>query len=422
MSTKFTFVHRLITGLLIASLLLAANFEVFAANNAAPPPLGPPAPRDPILDLSAKFLTYGLEKGPCDRKNPIDVCGLEDGIQDAVDKLNAQIKADENKNGVRATVSWSFSYIGDPGMTATQYANRPNENFVDIPYSIDYRVYNIEKETWLGWASVPFERHLFQSINLQVFCNQWQTGHGRLKLVGKAQKPFLGDPETVEQILNIFLLNYLTTTIDNQLSQNLPPSMENSGNFPDVIRPQCDALSSHGDPLSETWDYISWSYHPPSPQPRPNPYNSISIKLIGVKRLMARDRSNAILYDVEEGPFLEMYGNYGHIGIQLPTMVEGQQVSLNGPTMTINRPTDTGILVVIADMTLWRNGVPKEEDSAFTVFDSRTNFGNGLQSLIIMKSYTVLPDPRTGGKPYQELTHGYQLFFQVTEPGDKNPR
>ena len=139
----------------------------------------------------------------------------------------------------------------------------------------------------------------------------------------------------------------------------------------------------------------------------------MSIKLIGVKRLNARDFSNTSLYDVEEAPLLELYANFGHTAIQLPTLLEGQQISLNGPTMIIERPTDIGLLVVIADMTLWKNGVPREEDSAFTVFDSRTNFGNGTQSLIVQKSFWTQANPRTGAKPREVPVNGYELIFQM---------
>ena len=261
MFTKFNLVYRLLVTLVITSLLLAPITSIFAADDAihstntlsfsqaVPPPLGPPAPRDPIPDLSVKLLTYGREKGPCnlnDPNDPTDTCGLEDAIQDEVDKLNTQIKADENKNDVRATVSWSFNYIGHPGMAATEYPNRPNENFVDIPYMIDYYIRDIAIHTELGWVSAPNpDRHLFQSINLQMFCDQWQTGHGRLKLVGKAQQPFLGDPGTLEQILNIFFLNYLTPMIDNEVRQYLPPSRKSPIDLPDDVHPQCDTIGRY---------------------------------------------------------------------------------------------------------------------------------------------------------------------------------
>jgi len=423
MYIKFSIINRLLVTLVVTSLLLFPTFGVSAGNNTTnttipakemnilsssqgvPPPLGPPAPQFPFKELRITRLTFGSVIGPTDVENPQEEIGLEDIIQKIVDDLNAeQAKA---TSGVRAKVSWSFQYIGSPSMWRTEYSNRPNEHFVRIPYMIDYHVYDIQIYIGGVWVDVGLERHIKQSIDIEVFCSQWHTGRGRLKVVGRPDQPYLSDPGTLEDVVDFFLNGYLSDYIDSLLRKRLPSLHSSSGDLPEA----CDALGSYND-SRDMLDLISWSYHPRSVPQIPTAYDQISVILTSIKRLVAHDQGQTVLYDVMEAPDLTMYVNHRFASIQLPRLLEGQQVSLNVPILMTKRPADTEFLVVIANVMLGSPGSPLE-DSAFRVFTSSTDFGKGTQTLIIQKSYWTKFDPRTGVKPYERFVDAYELTFQV---------
>jgi hypothetical protein len=92
-------------------------------------------------------------------------------------------------------------------------------------------------------------------------------------------------------------------------------------------------------------------------------------------------------------------------------MVEGQVLPVNGPTMVLDRPAATDNLVLIANVVL-----PTRTESAYRVFGSSMNFGNGTQSVFVRKSYWTQANPLTGAKPHQNFVDAYELVFQVSAP------
>src|SRR6266540_2472195 len=109
MYIRFTFIHRLLATLVITSLLLVPNSSVFATTNVVhtmntlffdqpgPPPLGPPAPRDPIQNMSIPLALTG---------------SLKITIDDAVKEINQ--KNAQATSGVRVKVSWRFYAVHGP--------------------------------------------------------------------------------------------------------------------------------------------------------------------------------------------------------------------------------------------------------------------------------------------------------------------
>lgn len=421
MYIKFTIIHRLLVTLVITSLLLVTTSSVSATKHGAstvstldetntlsfgqgaPPPLGPPAPWAPLHYLSIPLLLTPA---------------LIERVNKAVDDVNAT--NEQATTGVRAKVSWTLVKVSSPSIQDTQYTDSPNEHFVNIPYKLDYRVYDMEKHTSLGWIDIPGERHISQTINLQMFCNNWYTTQGRLKLLTYAEHPYMTDEQgTLEQVVNFFLLNFLSPYIDSKVRSRLSGIQSGYSINGVDLSIECDTIGRNiGMPTDPSDDDITWSYHPPMVSQIPTAFDTIYVTLSSVKRLQAHNQYGSVLYDVVEAPNLEMYTNHGHIYIQLPTLLEGQQVTLNGPTMVINRPANTESLVVIANVILWQAGIPRT-DSSFIVFGSGVNFGKGTQRLVVQKYYWTQFDHETGAKPYKIHTGGYELTFQVNLLDDK---
>jgi hypothetical protein len=356
------------------------------------PALGPPAPRDPINDLGVQAILTAV-------------------LRNKVDEVVAGINAgNANSTDVRAKVSWSFNVWG-PSMFATQYTDRPNENYANVPYLLDFYVHDIEKHTAIGWISVPATRHITMGINLQMFCDQWQTGQGHLKLVPRSDPPYLDNSQgALEQVVNFFLANTVTSYIDSQVRSRMSGFGAAAGIGSTTLPGQCDALGAHsgvlGDPADDT---ILFSYHPPRFHTLPTVYNQVTVKLTAVKRLVAHDLYGGVLYDAMETPAIDAFANYQHMYMQLPAMVEGQMLPVNGPTMVLDRPANTDSLVLIGNVVL-----ASRTESAYRVFGSSMNFGNGTQSVFVRKSYWTQANPLTGAKPYQMFVDAYELVFQVS--------
>jgi hypothetical protein len=385
---------RLILILAVAAVLIV-NSSIFAQ----PPPLGPPAPRAPINDMGVQAILTAMVRG----------------------KINETLTATNDmaaKNpDVHVKVSLSKFNVFAPGMSATQYTDRPNERYVRIAYMTQYRIYDIEKHTSVGWVGVPVERHISQSIELRTFCDRWQTGQGNLKIAAVIDAPYLeNDQGTLEQVVNFFVANTLTSYIDNKVRQQLGsiPTQTVTQNLPG----QCNALGAYAGNLSDpSDDTVQWSYHP-GLKVNPatigvTPFNQVSINLLTLKRLVAHDRSNAPLYKAVETPALEFYANFQHYFAQLPSIQENQQIALSAPAFSMPRPADSDPLVLIANII--QNGAvgTQPTDSAFVVYGRNNNFGNGTQTIRIRKSYWLPPSQMTGNKPTKISVDAYELTVKI---------
>jgi hypothetical protein len=369
---------------------------VVMAKTAAPPPLGPPAPTDPKGDISVFGVLTPLVKGQ---------------VNQALTNINTMAGKGPD---VRAQVSLSDFKGWSPWLDATQYPDRPNEHFVRVPYMMTFYVHDIQKHTSVGWVGVPVERHISLAINMFTFCDKWQTGQGNLKLVSDVQKPYLeNDQGTLEEVVNFFVANTLTSYIDSQVRQQLTQPANTSVNLPG----QCDALGAFaGQANDPTDDTIQFSFHKPRTVVATGGltvFDTVTVKLLSLKRLAAHDMHGAVLYNPVEAPALEFYANYQHYYAPLSSLQEGQQVTLNVPPFALPRPGGSDILVLISNIIQNVAINTQPTDSAFRVFDKGTNFGNGTQTIRIQKSYWVQANPQTGAKPYQIYVDAYELTFQV---------
>lgn len=378
---------------IIGILLLSTTSVVLAA----PPPLGPPAPRAPIQDLGVDGVLTRIVRGQVDQT-----------------VTSTNMMAAQNPD-VRAKVRVSKFSVFAPGLSATQYSDRPNQRFVRLPYIVQFEVYDIKKHTSVGWIGVPVERHISQSIDLQMFCDQWQTGQGNLKLVANIQQPYLENEQgTLEQVVNFFVAGTLTNYIDSKMRQQLGGGIQAvTTNLPG----KCDALGAYPGQLSDlTDDTIQWSFHPRRVVNVPTVLNEISVKLLSLKRLAAHNLQGAVLYNPVETPALEFYANYQHYYVALQSLQENQQVTLNATPLAMNRPGGSELLVLIANVIQNVSIGSQPTDSAFRVFGRDANFGNGTQTIRIQKSYWQPPSPPLRPKPTQFFVDAYELTIQVNAP------
>lgn len=383
----------------------AVNIEAMA-KPVAPPPLGPPAPTDPKKDMSIYGFLTPLVKGH---------------VGKALTDVNALIA---KRTDIRAQISLRDFKVWSPWLDATQYADRPNERFVRVPYLMMFHAHNIQKNTSGGWVGVPGERDISQAIDMLTFCNNWQTGQGRLKVVSNIQRPYLEDNQgALEEVVNFFVNNTLTSYIDNEVRKQLtqPPDIS-----VDLLG-QCDALGAYaGLTTDPTDDIVQYSYHQKLTKvagiAAATGLEQITIKLLSLKRLAAHNLQGAVLYQPVEAPALEFYANYQHAYAPLSPLQEGQQLTLNVPPLMLNRPEGSNLLVLISNIIQNVSIGSQPTDSAFRVFDKATNFGNGIQTIRIQKPYWVQGNPMTGGKPSKVYVDAYELTLQVNAPQVMGPQ
>jgi len=145
--------------------------------------------------------------------------------------------------------------------------------------------------------------------------------------------------------------------------------------------------------------------------------NQVNVKFVSLKRLPAKDRSGQKLYKPIETPALEVYANFKHSFIPIQGIQEGQQISLNIPTLSISKPTGNEFLLVLANIIQNQAVGTQPTDSAYRVFPKEANYGNGTWTLVIKKSFWVPPNPPLQPKPLQILVDGYELTVQINAPG-----
>jgi hypothetical protein len=333
-------------------------------------------------------------------------------VDTTVTSINSAIAA---RGDVHATIVPSvLSY--SPLPQQTQYPDQPNSRYYSIPYILNFKVQNIEYKKGI-WLPYPWSRNISISMNLNISCNAWQTGNGTLTIVTAGQPPYL-DPEhdTTEEIVDQFLGGWLIKYVDSQIMQGVSGVVSTSLNFG-----SCVSLGAvHPDPNTTAFDAILWdkptgTHH----QSILTAFNSVAVRPLSIKRLPAHAFGGGVLYQDVETPQLEFWADFGTWDYQLPQMVEGQEVTLStAPNIAVPVPAPGNPLVIIAS-TAQTNGA---RDSAYETFSKETNFGSGIQTIIVNKVYWQPPQPPLTTKPTKFLVPGYQITFQVTGPASVSTR
>jgi hypothetical protein len=328
---------------------------------------------------------------------------VKDQVNTTVSGINATLAA---RGDVRATiVPTVLSYSPIP--TQTQYPDQPNSRYYSIHYILSFDINNIQYKEGV-WLTYPWSRNISISLNLNVFCNGWQSGNGTIALVTQAQPPYLDpDHSTTEQIVDQFLGGWLINYVDSQIMKSVsgvPATITNL--FP------CRSLGVYyGAANTVSDDAILWDKPTGIHIPILTSLNSISVQPKSVKRLPAHALDGSVLYQQVETPALEFWADFGTWDYQLPAMVENQVTLLpTAPNLEIPAPAAGNPLVIIASVAQTIG----TKDSAYETFPSTTNFGAGTQTIQISKVYWQPPNYPYTTKPTKILVPAYEITFQVT--------
>lgn len=374
---------------------------------ATPPPIGPPDPVAPVKELPIHLLITNLR----------DAQGNNIGVRGQIDRVVALVNANmAQQTSVRAKlIVESFTVFG-PSMSATTFMDRPNHRFVRIPYMVGYKIYDVQKKVAGSWVSTGVTRNLSQSINIHTFCDRWETGKGSLMLTTKIDRPFIESNQGIaEQIVDFFLNGYLTDYIDGVVRQqiaSIPLSIISIN-----LNLDCNALGRDAGAANHpNDDLVLYSYGQsilPGLKGQTVLGQQLSLTLQSIKRLPARDLSGQPLYAASEAPVLDVFANQHSARIQLPTLMEGQQVPVNAAPIVVPMTGLTSLNV------LMNIQIPNlaPSDSASRVYGSNVNFGNGTQTIKVPKSYVIKADPKTGAKPQQILVDAYEVTFRINSGG-----
>jgi len=372
-----------------------------ASARGASPPLGPPPPTAPVNDIGINFL-------------------ITNQMRNQIDGIVAQANASAaQQTSVRAKIKVeSFKTFG-AGLSATQFTDRPNHRFVRIPYMVGYKVYDVKKNVAGAWIPTTVTRSLSQSIGIHLFCDKWETGNGTIKLQTDIKPLYMENSQgTAEQVVDFFLNGHLTKFIDGQVRQQLSqiPLTNGGSNLPF----QCNSLAANkhqtDDPVDDTVDFNRPTTIRPTAQTQ-SILNQVSVKLVSLKRLPAKNLSGQPLYNAVESPGLEVYANFQHGFVPLQGIQEGQVVPLNLPPFSMPKPTADQFLLILANVIQGQVSGSQPTDSAYRVFPKEINFGNGTQVLTISKSFWEPPKPPLQPKPTQHFRDAYELTVQISSGG-----
>lgn len=329
-------------------------------------------------------------------------------IQRNVDTINARIDRQSEASGVKANLGFTVK-IFKPGMSVTTLKDQPNQNVVRFAFMIEYNV------TGISYKGIPyFSRKINQSIDVIVSCKNWFAPPGNIHIAASIEKPFLDNAVFGEQVLDFFITKTLTDFVDNEIRQLLPDAFST---FINVKNTPCSCLGIESGDLP---DYrngsIKFAYKKRlivDGGGTTTGANSVTITLKSIKRLAARSIDGQILYTPLENIQIELYGNQTLRTASVNQINEGEERVLNIQEISIGRPADDGTVVLIANIAQ----LPAfTKDTRFVVFGINTNFGNGIQKLVIQKSYWEksqgLPNDKKS-KPVERKMNAYELTVQV---------
>ncbi|MFN7118578.1 MAG: hypothetical protein ACK4TA_17400 [Saprospiraceae bacterium] len=365
-----------------------------------PPAQGPPLPPTPASELGTFLL----------------INNVEIALKTTVDSANARIKRDEPNTGVSARVSFSMETF-QPGMSFTTYEDQPNQNVVRIAFIVKYHIDNIK------YKGIPyFDRNINQSIQMFVACKDWFTNDGRLNVSANIEQPYLDNASFGEQVLNFFIANTLTNLVDSKLRATLPDAMRTSNQ---IMTAPCNCLGVNSGTKAQKYkDGAILFALKKLNRPRPigigaTAFSTATVRFLNIKRLNARSvPDNQILYADAENIQLTLYVNHTLRAAEVNNIREGEERPLHIESVSIPRPGDNDMLILIGNVEqLSFNSALK--DSRYAVYRKAENFGNGVQKLVVTKSYWTKPQRLPGGgttKPQQVKVPAYEITYQIEMP------
>lgn len=378
---------KILLALLIFVLLNQLN--VFAQN--APPAQGPPpSPEEGHLGVPLKGL--------------VDL--TKSTIQTILDSTNAKIRRESGSTNVKARLSFTAKMY-KPRMTMTQYTDRPNQNVVKVPVMIDYTISGIR------WHSIPyFSRKMFQTIDIFVSCENWFTKDGNMRVLFDNGPINMDDNSWGESALNFFFANTISNFVSGEIRTRIP----SVANGVLTLNSPCNCLSVEADEENDfEFSEAKFKFIPKKAGYDAMFVKGVSVKFNSIERLLAKDLSG-ILYDSVENGGIELYVNQVSRYAELSNIREGEIRVLNLEPVIFPKPADNGTVIIIGNFI--QQGLSKT-DSRFVVYKKDSRFGNGDQTLIIRKPYTIRPQyiPGVGyTKPTTAYADAYKINFTIDVP------
>jgi hypothetical protein len=339
-----------------------------------PPPLGPPTYKSDKNDLAVSVITNFVRTT----------------VQNAVDNANAQIHQQHKSISVQVkSITTNVPY-----RTPTQFTDRPNQWYVDVLIGITLNV------------SIPVtsDRTISISLDVNAFCDGWQTGKGNLKIVAIPGVPYVEGGNIIEDILNI------KDSINNEVRSHLSAI----STITTSLSAQCVSIGALVPPDHNAANSAIVFDAPPTGriigtgvESALNPH--LVVTFLRLKRLTARG-NGAVLYYPTENILLSTYTNFDYRQANL-TMKEGDDVALTLSPITLKPPLLLDSLVVIANIAQEPNLQP--EDSAWDTSLASASYSPGVHTIQISKHYTMPPGPGHT-KPIQGTVAAYELTYNVS--------
>ncbi len=358
------------TSLVLAIVAVHLIFPGSAFSQQAPPPLGPPTYRSEKVQLGV-----GLLSGFVKTK-------VAEIVTDANKKISQQTK--------RVTVEALPLKVFSPRRVATLNTSRPNQHYVKLPMGISVRV------------KIPLttDRTIYIPFDLNLSCEGWQTGNGTVQIVGQTGPPSIEGGNIIEDVLMV------RDVIDNLIRSKLtlPGAIRFSLPNSSCVTIGASRSQSVGDPFA----FIA--YDPPAGF-RPisdRAAQPVTVTFKKLKRLRARNKGGAILYQPNERILLETYANFVLNQSAPLIMREDDEVALTLPPAVVKSPGD--LLVIIANIR--QQLLSTAEDSAFVASTRSANFSPGVHTLQITKTFIEPPGPGHT-KPLKLRVPAYELTYEV---------
>jgi len=349
------------------------------------PPLGPPEIKVDKYDVGAGVLT-GI---------------VNQQLKSTLDATNTSLQ----NQGYDARVSALPMQFWSPYRLPTQYTNRPNKWYVKLPVMLGVQVH------------IPhwFDRQVYVPLDLNVFCDGWETGSGVIKVDAVPGPPSFEGGSWIENAPGLSLIR---DAIDNGIRGSFGVAGATSTA---LAQAKCNKLGVL--PAQTANDKFSAIlFDRPANTVGGHHLTTVSAALVptlevtftSLKRLAAHDLHGTVLYRDAENIMLETYANFSRQQSSTLTMHENDQVNLNLNAVVLKALFDP--LVVIANIDQQDSGYT--QDSAFAAWPKSNNFSPGAHTLTIMKKYTLPPGSHPGQtKPEIVTVPAYELSYNVKYQG-----
>jgi len=383
------------SNLKLSLLLIVVSFSgLFAQRNIPPPPPAQgPYECEETTDFNGGIATSFIK--------PI----LESIIQEQIDTIN-----NDKEKEVDYKIRWKLSEktkVHSPSTQVTKHRDRSNQKYVLMPFLVQLEAYDI--------GPLNFERIISFTVNLKLFCRDWQHGNGVVKMDVDLTEPIISGGTIAESILNFFSSGNLTSFIDNKIQEKL--KINNSfGDFP-FGNPNCDCFDINK--FSNTppaWE-ISWGK------------KTYSVRKQGLKAFrnvkidfqeIIRHKGLRTPANLEEDVAFDIWVNgkcfeYPARHQNKIVMKEEDKRSINNFSVKVpieDRVETLQVIVVAKGRKAGTNGNRSQVTSGWSDFTKASKYGQGNR-FVQTKKENIIPPDRFNPKPSSMWVKDYEIKFKV---------